>query len=211
VRLLLALRPTPATVIASIALLVALAGTGYAAITLPSNSVGTAQLKSNAVISSKVKDHSLLRVDFANGQIPRGARGAPGVPGPPGAAGAKGPTGPAGPAGQVATKWALVGRDGNFVAGSPGVVIALSGTGTYYVNFGTPLTGHALLVTSAFRNADASPRGGVVAAICGNTGTSSPADTITCALNNNTSTAYVNTFGTGNEFPENHAFYIAVL
>jgi len=205
VRLLLALRPTPATVIASIALLVALAGTGYAAITLPSNSVGTAQLKSNAVISSKVKDHSLLRVDFANGQIPRGARGAPGVPGPPGAAGAKGPTGPAGPAGQVATKWALVGRDGNFVAGSPGVVIALSGTGTYYVNFGTPLTGHALLVTSAFRNADASPRGGVVAAICGNTGTSSP------ALNNNTSTAYVNTFGTGNEFPENHAFYIAVL
>ena len=43
-RLLLALRPTPATVIASIALLVALAGTGYAAITLPSNSVGTAQL-----------------------------------------------------------------------------------------------------------------------------------------------------------------------
>jgi hypothetical protein len=62
-------------VIASIALLVALAGTGYAATSLPKNSVGPDQLQANAVTSSKVKNHSLFGVDFAAGQLPRGPRG----------------------------------------------------------------------------------------------------------------------------------------
>jgi hypothetical protein len=39
-------------VIASVALMVALGGTGYAAVALAPNSVGTAQLKNNAVNSS---------------------------------------------------------------------------------------------------------------------------------------------------------------
>ena len=84
-------RPTPATVIACIALIVALGGTGYAAVTLPANSVGTAQLKKDAVTSLKVKNHSLLIGDFKAGQIPAGS------PGPAGAPGAAGPPGPAGP------------------------------------------------------------------------------------------------------------------
>ena len=68
-------RPSPAMVIACLALGVALSGTSYAKIlALPVNSVGTAQLKPNAVISSKVKDHSLLAVDFKPGQLP-GIRG----------------------------------------------------------------------------------------------------------------------------------------
>jgi hypothetical protein len=49
------LRPTPAMVVATIALVVALGGTGYAAIVLPANSVGTAQLKNGAVTAAKVK------------------------------------------------------------------------------------------------------------------------------------------------------------
>ena len=102
-RALRAVRPSPATVIASIALLVALAGTGYAASSLPANSVGNKQLQANAVTSPKVKDHSLLRVDFAYGQLQRGPVG---PPGPPGSTGGRGPTGPSGTA---ATKWALVG------------------------------------------------------------------------------------------------------
>jgi hypothetical protein len=76
-----------------IALFVALGGTGYAVTVLPKNSVGTAQLKKNAVISSKVKNHSLLAADFKLGQLPAGAAG---PPGPAGAAGASGPSGPAG-------------------------------------------------------------------------------------------------------------------
>ena len=64
-------RPSPAMVIACLALVVALSGTSYAVVlALPVNSVGTAQLKANAVISSKVKNHSLLGVDFKPGQLP---------------------------------------------------------------------------------------------------------------------------------------------
>jgi hypothetical protein len=81
-------------VIACIALMVALGGTGYAAVRLPANSVGTAQLKSNAVTSLKVKNGSLLRADFKAGQVPAGAAGAAGAAGPAGPAGAAGPAGP---------------------------------------------------------------------------------------------------------------------
>jgi hypothetical protein len=91
--------PAPATIIACVALLAALAGTGYAAGVLPAGSVGTTQLKANAVVSSKVKDGSLLGRDFKAGQLPAGPRGAAGAAGPQGIAGPQGPAGPAGPAG----------------------------------------------------------------------------------------------------------------
>ena len=42
-------RPSPALVVSVIALSVALGGTSYAAIVLPANSVGTRQIKKNAV------------------------------------------------------------------------------------------------------------------------------------------------------------------
>ena len=74
-------------VVAIVALLVALGGTSIAAVSaLPNNSVGTAQLKGNAVISSKVKNRSLLRADFAAGQLPQGPQGPPGPAGPAGVA-----------------------------------------------------------------------------------------------------------------------------
>ncbi|HKA26134.1 MAG TPA: hypothetical protein VKD88_02100 [Gaiellaceae bacterium] len=74
--------------IAYLALLFALSGTSYAAATklLPANSVGTKQ----------VIDHSLLKVDFKAGQLPRGARGPTGLTGLTGAAGPSGPAGPGG-------------------------------------------------------------------------------------------------------------------
>jgi len=52
-------RPSPALVIAIIALIISMGGTGYAAFTLPNNSVGTKQLKNGAVTAAKVKRHSL--------------------------------------------------------------------------------------------------------------------------------------------------------
>ena len=77
-KVLIRLRPSPAMVIACIALTVALGGTSFAAVTLARNSVGTKQLKKNAVISSKVKNGSLLRADFKSGQVPAGPQGPPG-------------------------------------------------------------------------------------------------------------------------------------
>ena len=61
--------PSPALVVASIALLVALGGTGYAAFKLPANSVG----------SVEVRDRSLLGRDFARGQLPAGPQGPSGA------------------------------------------------------------------------------------------------------------------------------------
>jgi hypothetical protein len=94
------LRLSPATVISMVALFVALAGTGYAAVSLPAHSVGTAQLKANAVTSSKVLNGSLLGADFKAGQLPAGPQGPAGSAGPkgsPGSAGQRGPAGPEGP------------------------------------------------------------------------------------------------------------------
>lgn len=81
-------------VVACLALSVALGGTGYAAITLPKNSVGARQLKKNAITSTKVKDRSLLARDFKQGQIPRGLKGDTGAQGAQGIQGIQGPAGP---------------------------------------------------------------------------------------------------------------------
>ena len=97
--------PSPAMVVACLSLVLALGGTGYAAGLLPVGSVGTPQLKADAVVSSKVKDGSLLAKDFRAGQLPAGARGAAGVAGergaagPQGVAGLQGQPGSQGPAG----------------------------------------------------------------------------------------------------------------
>ena len=78
-----------ANVTATLALIVALGGTSYAAITLPRNSVGSKQIKKravtnsklrpNAVTTSKVKDGSLRAKDFKAGDLPAGPAGATNV------------------------------------------------------------------------------------------------------------------------------------
>jgi hypothetical protein len=105
-------RPSPAMIVACIALLVALGGTSVAAVSqLARNSVGTpqlrngavtnAKLRNNAVNSSKVAARSLLRSDFAPGQLPAGPVGPQGPAGP---AGAAGPAGPAGVIGAITVR-----------------------------------------------------------------------------------------------------------
>jgi hypothetical protein len=71
-------------------------GTSYAAIKLPANSVGTKQIKNDAVTAAKVKNRSLKSVDFAAGQlpaVPAGPAGPQGVAGPQGPKGDKGDKG----------------------------------------------------------------------------------------------------------------------
>src|SRR4051812_18104514 len=85
-------RPSPATAIALVALFVALGGTGYAALKLPKNSVGTKQLKNNAVTGAKVKAGSLDASDFG-GTLPAGAQGAKGDTGAAGTNGTNGTNG----------------------------------------------------------------------------------------------------------------------
>jgi hypothetical protein len=76
-----------ANVMATIAVFIALGGASYAAVKVPKNSVGTKQIKKNAVIGSKVKRGSLSAGDLSRraraslrGQT--GPQGPPGDPGP---------------------------------------------------------------------------------------------------------------------------------
>ena len=123
-------RPSPAMIVACLALLVALGGTSVAAVSqLARNSVGTPQLRNNAVTnpkvannainSAKVRPRSLLRSDFAAGQLPAGPVGPQGPAGP---AGAAGPAGPAGAISAVTMRTNFVNVvdnafDGNFNTG----------------------------------------------------------------------------------------------
>ena len=94
---------SPAMLVASVALVIALGGVSYAASVLPKNSVGTDQLTKNAVASgkirknaittTKVKDGTLVAQDFRIGQLPAGS------PGPKGDQGDQGPKGDRGPVG----------------------------------------------------------------------------------------------------------------
>jgi Collagen triple helix repeat (20 copies) len=149
------LKASPALLVACIALLVSFTGTGVAAVSqLAKNSVGTPQLKINAVTSPKVKNGSLLRADFKAGQLPRGpqgVRGPAGPAGPTGAAGATGaqgpagprgvqgpagPIGPAGPAGPGVSDLNWVFDTGTAPGGSPGEAIAGCAAGEVVISGG---------------------------------------------------------------------------
>jgi hypothetical protein len=62
-------RPSPALVVSIIALIVALGGTGYAAITLPKNSVGTKQLKKKAVTNRKIRNKAVTNSKIRNNAV----------------------------------------------------------------------------------------------------------------------------------------------
>jgi hypothetical protein len=187
-------RPSPATVLSAAALFVALGGTSIAAVTaLPRNSVGTAQLKRNAVTSAKVKNGSLLRVDFAKDQIPAGP------------AGPTGPAGPPGPAGPGA-KWALVSANGSIVVQSGGITAAAKpGPGQYILDFGTTVAGKLIIVSSG-RAGDPDFRGTTSAGPCGGT-----AEGNVCPVGNDTNHVQVITNNPGETTREDHSFYIAVV
>jgi hypothetical protein len=174
-RRILSHRPSPAMVVAFIALLIGLGSSAYAQFVIPRNSVGNPQLKRNAVTSSKVKNRSLLRRDFRAGQLPRGPRGLTGPQGPQGPAGPRGltgerglagPAGPAGPAGAT-----------NVTVSSNTVTNSLIGAASVNCPPGQRATGGGgtsaldFLVSSRPAQASGTPTGWIAA--------SSPGDTIT--------------------------------
>lgn len=148
--------PSPAMAVAITALFLALGTGAYAAVKLPSNSVGAAQLKrgavtaaklhANAVTSIKVKDRSLLGVDFKAGQLPAGAQGTTGPQGPKGDTGLQGPkgdTGSQGPPGRSALTPLQPGESESGVFGVGGPANAANEAFITGVTFPIPLP-HAL-------------------------------------------------------------------
>jgi hypothetical protein len=92
-----------ANVTSTLALVLALGGTSYAAVTITGKnikdgSIKSADLAKSSVTSKAVKDGSLLAKDFKSSDLPRGAAGAQGPAGP---TGPTGPTGSQGPKGDT--------------------------------------------------------------------------------------------------------------
>jgi hypothetical protein len=92
---------TYANVVASLALFLALGGAAFAATQLPRNSVGTGQLKPEAVTSGKIAKKTRNQLRGATG--PQGPQGKTGKTGAKGATGARGATGAAGARGANGT------------------------------------------------------------------------------------------------------------
>ena len=140
-------RMTYANVMATIAVFIALGGSSYAALKLPRNSVGSAQIRTGGVRSSEVKDRSLLLRDISP-KTRNALRGA------------AGPTGPAGPAGTPATKYfAVVNANGTLARGNATSGGSGGSTGTYVVGFADAVGGCAFTATVGSSDGSSVPAG----------------------------------------------------
>lgn len=201
-RRLVRYRPSPAMVVACVALAVALGGTSYAAINLPANSVGTKQIRNNAVTSSKIKNRSLLALDFKSGQLRRGPVGPTGPAGPAGPTGAPGATGAAGPG----ARWAIVKPGGFIESQSGGISSTRAETGGYIVSFGENVSRRLIVTSSSFVNDDFA-RGSIIAGSCVDFSEFCTSHGVTTLPNS----VAVFTFTPTNTLPESHAFYVAAI
>jgi hypothetical protein len=110
--------PSPALVLAFVALCLALSGTALAAKSL----ITGKDIKDGSITSADIQNGSLVAKDFKKGQIPAGAKGDTGAPGAAGAAGAAGAPGAAGAQGAP-------GKDGTTPKPVDHGTIVIPGTG----------------------------------------------------------------------------------
>jgi hypothetical protein len=141
-------RLTYANVVATLALFIALAGgTAFAASQLGKESVGTKQLKKEAVTAAKISKTALATMTGPQG-VPgpagapgpkgdTGQQGIQGVPGERGEPGRQGEPGKQGEPGEPATAlWAAVESNGTMASHSPGVTgVTHTIKGVYRVEF----------------------------------------------------------------------------
>lgn len=131
---------------ATLALFVALGGTSWAAISLPRNSVGSAQIRTGAVGTSELRRSAVRSTDIKNGTIRLADVG---VSSRAALRGAKGDTGPAGPPGPSTTPhFAVVSSSGQLLRGNAtSGDHTVSGSGEYVVGFARGVTGCAFTAT----------------------------------------------------------------
>jgi hypothetical protein len=138
---------TYANVVASLALFLALGGAAFAATQLPRNSVGTGQLKPEAVTAGKIAKKTRSQLKGERGatgpqgpQGKTGAKGARGATGAKGATGPKGETGPRGPAGADGTGPAFEVFT-NGLSSTPGQILAQAlSPGAYVITADVTMT-----------------------------------------------------------------------
>ena len=137
-------RLTYANVASTAALVLALGGTSYAAISLPRNSVGSEQIRSRAVTSRHVDNGSLRLADLGAGAR-RALRGQQGPPGEP-----------------AANFFAAVSSGGGFLRGNATHGGHTSvGSGAYTVGFAENVSGCAYTATLGSTDGSTVPAGRV--------------------------------------------------
>jgi hypothetical protein len=113
--------------IAYLALFVALGGTGYAAVELGPNSVGTRQLRNGAVTSNKIANSSITPSKFKQGFI-----------------------------GGAIRHWAYVSEAGRALSGSHGVHVTGGGP-VYHVSWGDQFSSKCAAIVTSAGSAGAAP------------------------------------------------------
>ncbi len=116
--------PSPSMAVAFTALAVALAGTGYAATSLPVNSVGTKQIRNGAVTGPKIAKNAISGAQVKAGTLTT-----------------------ANLASSAKTNWAEVSATGQIIKSSGGITVSHPFTSGYYVHFPTSRLGHGVLTT----------------------------------------------------------------
>lgn len=129
---------TYSNVTATLALIVALAATSYAALTLPKNSVGSKQIRAGAVRSEEVKNGSLGRAELSA----KARRALSGKTGPQGPQGAMGPQGAA-----AAQYFAVVSSAGQLLSGNATGGGHQTPIGSYALSFSRSMAGCAVTAT----------------------------------------------------------------
>ncbi len=154
--------PSPALIVASIALIVALGGVSYAAVAIPRNSIGSAQVMNGSLQKADLNKKTIASLHGAKGeQGPQGATGATGAPGVTGATGVQGLQGipgiqgPKGDKGDSAGPFAYGMMPGGFVPAKSSGVVSVDhiGTGYYRVTFNRDIT-HCVTFATTPQNSD---------------------------------------------------------
>ncbi len=216
-------RPSPALVVALLALFVALGGSGYAAVAvngknIKNRSIAGKKLKRDTLSGREVNEAALGKVRLSGGadrarsaDAANVARAADRADRATSAARADTATDASALGGlpasafQRAVRWALVGADGTIIEQSGGITnIPTGAAGKYKLDFGSAVTGKLILASSAVTN-DLKARGAIIAGPC-------TADDPECPAPLNPNHVRVFTLkDTAGAGTENHAFYVAVI
>jgi hypothetical protein len=203
-------RLTYANVMATVAVFVALGGTGYAAAklngkTIKHRTVPGKALKRNTVTGTEVKESKLGKVRLAGradaATLADSAKTAESATN----AATVGGVAPGAFQGRV--QWAIVSKFGTILAQSGGISAVRNDTGVFFVDFGAPVVNKAV-VTAAFATpADGGFRGGATPFNCG--GGAYGVDCSSLGITDDHHVV-VTTFAANNTAKEDHDFVVTV-
>jgi hypothetical protein len=202
-------RPSPALVVAVIALVVAMGGTAYAGFRVPRNSVGSNQLKKNAVTNKKIANGAVTgaKIKLSTlGTVPSAntANTANTANSATHATSADDAT----TVGGEPIRWLLVNKSGSIVAQSGGfTVTSHPSAGIYVIGAGSTVTGHAIMVSDSIAG-DTAKRGVAVAGPCGTGPDGIDCSGLTPAGLNDGTHIFVGTTATDNTTTADHSFYL---